>query len=104
MYARPERPLKNKSFKADGFEVENGFLVSDGSHRTETKAVTCLGCGCLCDDLTITVKDAEVESVGVNCELGLRWFTQQRSVNGPSAWIGGKPCELGEAIERARSC
>ena len=36
--------------------------------------VTCLGCGCGCDDLTVTVSDGRIMQVEPACPLGRAWF------------------------------
>ncbi|HJR41960.1 MAG TPA: hypothetical protein VJ812_07680 [Gemmatimonadaceae bacterium] len=36
--------------------------------------VTCLGCGCACDDITATVRDGRITDVDSACELGRQWF------------------------------
>ena len=36
--------------------------------------VTCLGCGCACDDISITVRDGRIVQAARACELGAAWF------------------------------
>lgn len=36
--------------------------------------VTCLGCGCACDDIDVTVSDGRLVELKNACELGVRWF------------------------------
>ena len=36
--------------------------------------VTCLGCGCACDDIRITVRDSRIVEAARACELGASWF------------------------------
>ncbi|HJU91125.1 MAG TPA: hypothetical protein VJ672_17190 [Gemmatimonadaceae bacterium] len=36
--------------------------------------VTCLGCGCACDDVTATVRDGRITDVANACDIGRRWF------------------------------
>jgi formylmethanofuran dehydrogenase subunit B len=36
--------------------------------------VTCLGCGCACDDIGVTVRDGRIVSARMACELGVAWF------------------------------
>ncbi len=36
--------------------------------------VTCLGCGCACDDISVVVQAGRVAAAQHACELGLRWF------------------------------
>lgn len=36
--------------------------------------VTCLGCGCACDDIAVTLEDARIVDARRACELGVAWF------------------------------
>ena len=36
--------------------------------------VTCLGCGCACDDIRIGVRDGRIVGTGNACTLGVQWF------------------------------
>jgi formylmethanofuran dehydrogenase subunit B len=69
---------------------------------SETEAVTCLGCGCLCDDLTTRVVRGRIVDIGCECELGLRWFSRSpEETEGPAAWVDGRVVEVAEALDRA---
>ncbi len=43
-----------------------------GEHRIEH--VTCLGCGCGCDDLTVQVRDNRIVDITPACPIGRAWF------------------------------
>ena len=36
--------------------------------------VTCLGCGCACDDIQVTVRGDRIVEAGRACALGAAWF------------------------------
>jgi formylmethanofuran dehydrogenase subunit B len=36
--------------------------------------VTCLGCGCACDDIDVVTRDGRIDEARNACALGLRWF------------------------------
>ena len=36
--------------------------------------VTCLGCGCACDDIDVTIHEGRIVAAGVACVLGAAWF------------------------------
>ena len=36
--------------------------------------VTCLGCGCACDDIAVVVRDSRISEARNACSLGTRWF------------------------------
>jgi formylmethanofuran dehydrogenase subunit B len=40
----------------------------------QTQHVTCLGCGCACDDITVGVQDARIVEAANACALGRQWF------------------------------
>jgi formylmethanofuran dehydrogenase subunit B len=46
--------------------------VSDVSRTVDN--VTCLGCGCACDDITVTVRDGRIAEAQRACSLGATWF------------------------------
>jgi len=61
--------------------------------------VTCLGCGCGCDDLTVTVDDGRIVDVTPLCPVGRSWFGDG-SV--PSKVLrSGQPVSFDEAITEA---
>jgi formylmethanofuran dehydrogenase subunit B len=44
------------------------------SPATSISSVTCLGCGCACDDLTVRVAGGRITDVSPPCPLGRAWF------------------------------
>ena len=38
------------------------------------ETVTCLGCGCACDDIGVAVRDGQIIEARNACTLGVRWF------------------------------
>lgn len=63
--------------------------------------VACTVCGCVCDDLRVTVADGRiVEAVG-SCHLSENWFLTQESRQPPAAQFRGEPVEWSETLRRA---
>ena len=63
---------------------------------------TCLACGCLCDDITVTVAGGRVIGAERACVLGLPWFLAPHPGDGgPAATTDGRPVETNEALDRA---
>src|SRR5215204_2383355 len=60
--------------------------------------VTCLGCGCGCDDLTVVVSDGRITEVTPACPLGKAWFGDGQVPD--EVMSDGKPVGLDLAIER----
>lgn len=62
----------------------------------------CLECGCLCDDIEVTLQEGRIESVARACERGQQWFLRPpRSGEPIAAWINGRPAERNDAVARA---
>ena len=60
---------------------------------------TCLGCGCLCDDLELAFGQGRSVAAGNACGIGQRLF--QAASNPPGCRVDGKPAGLDEGIARA---
>jgi formylmethanofuran dehydrogenase subunit B len=63
--------------------------------------VTCVGCGLLCDDVTVEAAGDDV-SVKPECPLGAAWFAERirGTTNAPVARIDGEPADLDSALAR----
>jgi formylmethanofuran dehydrogenase subunit B len=71
---------------------------------TELKIVsnaTCTFCGCVCDDMELTVEGHKITKAKNACVLGKSWFLEHTIEDRPVATIEGKPASLQDAIERA---
>ncbi|MBA3759394.1 MAG: hypothetical protein H0X07_02600 [Gemmatimonadales bacterium] len=65
----------------------------------QVEHVTCLGCGCGCDDISITVRDGRIVDATPACPVGQAWFG-----DGSAPWevrLAGKPVGLGDALTEA---
>jgi formylmethanofuran dehydrogenase subunit B len=63
------------------------------------QSVTCLGCGCGCDDLTVRVRAGRIAELTPPCPLAKRWFgdgTVPREIR-----VEGRPTTIEKAIEAA---
>lgn len=62
---------------------------------------TCTACGCTCDDIRLSLNDAQaVENAAGACRQGAEWFAQLGS-DRPTATIAGSEISLDEAIDHA---
>ncbi|HEX6668783.1 MAG TPA: hypothetical protein VF061_04465 [Gemmatimonadales bacterium] len=61
--------------------------------------VTCLGCGCACDDIVVTVEDERIVRTEHACALGMGWFGDGR-VPGEIR-VDGHPSSLDLALDAA---
>jgi formylmethanofuran dehydrogenase subunit B len=63
---------------------------------------TCAFCGCVCDDIDVTVEGGRITKAKNACVLGKAWFLDhQPDESRPEALIGGVPATAAEAIEEA---
>jgi formylmethanofuran dehydrogenase subunit B len=63
--------------------------------------VACTVCGCVCDDLRITVKDERIVRAEGACHLAEPWFLSQDNRRPPGAEIEQREVPLASALDRA---
>lgn len=61
----------------------------------------CTACGCLCDDLTLTVEGDRITGVEPPCPVAARFFLQEPPALPAAALIDGQPATLDAALARA---
>ena len=61
----------------------------------------CTFCGCVCDDMELTVEDNHITKAKNACVLGKAWFLNHTVEERPVATVKGKPATFEEGIERA---
>jgi formylmethanofuran dehydrogenase subunit B len=70
--------------------------------------VTCLGCGCACDDIGVVVRDGRIVDARNACALGIRWFGDgtvptRTTIDGRDIPLSGAIAAIGHALaESAR--
>jgi formylmethanofuran dehydrogenase subunit B len=67
----------------------------------EIRNVACLFCGCLCDDLRITVEQGRVTHAEGACAAALARLLSAHEATAPPAEIDGSPTTLQAAVDRA---
>lgn len=70
--------------------------MSDG---TRVEHVTCLGCGCGCDDLAVTVSGGRISDVSPACPVSRSWFGD--GVVPQEIRVGGRPVAMEQALDTA---
>jgi formylmethanofuran dehydrogenase subunit B len=69
------------------------------SAMSKVEHVTCLGCGCGCDDITVSVSEGRIVDATPVCPLGRKWFGDGRL---PTLVLrGGRTSSLEEALAEA---
>lgn len=72
------------------------------NETTEYHNIACTKCGCVCDDLTVRVRNNVVESFSPGCAVAEPWFRQlQQPITGPVAELDGKSASLDDAVGAA---
>lgn len=68
----------------------------------QIEPAVCAFCGCLCDDIALTIEGDRIVQAKNACALGKAWFTaHSRPPDLPAARVDGQAVELEEAIEAA---
>ncbi|OWK43380.1 formylmethanofuran dehydrogenase subunit B [Fimbriiglobus ruber] len=63
--------------------------------------VACTVCGCVCDDLTVTVEGGRVIRAAGACKLAEPWFLAHNTATPPAAKVAGQPAAFADAVARA---
>ena len=69
-------------------------------NKTESN-VACPGCGCLCDDVSLTFAEGRISKFAPHCALGERWFRNHSEATQPVAELNGIAADYSEAIAGA---
>lgn len=79
--------------------------IAESPPTTDTlkivKDATCTFCGCVCDDMELTVEGNKITKAKNACVLGKAWFFNHHIEDRPEATIEGRPVPFAEAVERA---
>ena len=65
------------------------------------KDATCTFCGCVCDDIDLTVIGHKITEAKRACVLGTAWFLNHEIEDRPSCHIDGQPASVEAGIERS---
>ena len=69
--------------------------------NTEVTNVACPGCGCVCDDLTLTVTGDRLVGVEKACAVGEQWLDRHADARRSAVEVDGRVVEFGTAVSRA---
>lgn len=79
-------------------------MISADKPDSELKIVedaTCTFCGCVCDDINLSVQGHSIVKAERACVLGKAWFLNHDIEDRPSCLIDGKAASVEDGIERA---
>lgn len=68
---------------------------------TTVNDVTCVRCGCLCDDLIVHIESGTAKAVDHACPIAQSWFLQEREPPQALAFARGREIAREEAVEEA---
>jgi formylmethanofuran dehydrogenase subunit B len=81
--------------------------IAEPTTETETpelkivKDATCTFCGCVCDDMELTVEGNKITKAKNACVLGKAWFFNHHIEDRPDATIDGQPVTYEAAFDKA---
>ncbi len=83
--------------------AEAATPATDAPELRVIEDATCTFCGCVCDDigLTVDLSTNHITKAQSACVLGKAWFFNHHTSDRPDATIDGQPATYDEAIERA---
>lgn len=79
-------------------------MISADNSDSELKIIedaTCTFCGCVCDDINLSVQGHSIVKAERACVLGKAWFLNHEIEDRPSCLIDGKPASVQDGVERA---
>jgi len=85
------------------FDVSS-FLRNAGYHGIMLKIVpdvACTVCGCVCDDITVTIENDRIIRADNACRLAEPWFLKQNAAKPQVAWVDDRPASFADAIAKA---
>jgi formylmethanofuran dehydrogenase subunit B len=76
-------------------------LAGEAPTRQVIRDATCTFCGCVCDDIDLTVEGHQIIEAERACVLGKSWFLNHTIEDRPACLIRGRPAAVEEGIEEA---
>ena len=81
--------------------METTSNAASGGELKVVKDATCTFCGCVCDDIDLTVEGDKIVDAKRACVLGNSWFLNHQVEDRPSCLVRGKPAPIEEGVRRA---
>src|SRR4051812_14471124 len=85
--------------------MTSAWLIGRGARTAvgvaKIENVACTVCGCVCDDLRMTLDQDQIVKAEGACRLAEPWFLAQGRTHPPVAVVAGQPTSLHDAVERA---
>ena len=71
------------------------------ANGTTLENVACTMCGCVCDDLKLSIVDGRISEVAPGCALAEPWLLGQSSSDVPSCTVDGQQVSFEQAVDRS---
>ena len=82
--------------------MSTAFTAPDSTGSLQViKDATCTFCGCVCDDIDLSVKDNHIVEAKRACVLGKSWFLNHHVDERPSCLVEGQPASIEAGVDRA---
>lgn len=82
--------------------MSTAFTAPDSTGSLQViKDATCTFCGCVCDDIDLSVKDDHIIEAKRACVLGKSWFLNHHVDERPSCLVEGQPASIEAGVDRA---
>lgn len=95
----PKPPSDQIGNGGSGPQISTAVTAAAG--LTVIPDATCTFCGCVCDDMELTVENNQITKAKNACVLGKAWFLNHNIEDRPVATIRGEPVPFEMAVERA---
>ncbi len=79
------------------------WLMTTSPPETTEDDVTCTVCGCVCDDLRLTISNDRITCMVPACPLAESWFLNQSFADRPAAEVRGRAVSFAKALTAAAS-
>jgi formylmethanofuran dehydrogenase subunit B len=76
-------------------------MNADRSEPLVVADVVCTACGCVCDDIDLTIQGNHIIAAERACPIGQSWFLADRAAGPVVATVAGHPVSLAAAVEEA---
>ncbi len=98
---------QSKAAETPALPIVESSRQSQDQARTIDDAI-CTACGCICDDIQLSVRSSVIEQATNACEIGREWFLHESARQQiaqrqeyKDCWVDSQPASLETAIERA---
>lgn len=82
-------------------KLQADIVSNDLDGKREVNDVVCTACGCVCDDLKVSIHNQQIVEVMPTCAKASVWFESVNRPKNPPASIEGQAVDFEKGVERA---